>query len=107
VSPAYLDLADQLAGQIRSGVYGPGDQMPSQSKLVAEGWGKQVAQDAYANLVRRGLVEGRVGAGYFVLPEPPPDWMKRLAEVERRQEQSAGEIAQLRREVDDLKRRQP
>ncbi|MBT0771762.1 winged helix-turn-helix transcriptional regulator [Kineosporia sp. J2-2] len=80
--PAYEALAEQIAQQIRAGAYRPGDRLPSQSQLTREGHGKQVTQDAYGLLIQRGLVEGRRGAGYYVLPSPGPDWMARIATLE-------------------------
>lgn len=95
VSPAYEDLADQIAGQIRSGVYSPGDRLPSRSKLTQEGWGDQVAQDAMLLLVRRGLATSRPGAGYYVVGDPGPDFMRRLLAAEE-------QIAALRQRVTEL-----
>lgn len=99
--PKWKELADRLAEDIRSGTYGPGDKLPSQRELTRDGdFSDQVVKDAMKWLGDRGLVEGRRGAGYFVLPEPPADWMQRLAAVEEAQRLQAEEIADLKRRLD-------
>jgi len=65
--PKWRELADKLAEQIRSGEYGPGDQLPHIRDLVGAGEGsKTTIQTAYRVMKEEGLVETIRGHGTFV-----------------------------------------
>jgi GntR family transcriptional regulator len=66
-SPAYLRIAAQLRAQITSGELAPGDQLPTETELMAEhGVSRTVAKWAISTLKGDGLVEGRRGSGVYV-----------------------------------------
>src|SRR6266704_5004174 len=75
--PTYLQLVQQVRQAVRLGILRPGDQLPT----VKEGVGSlainpNTVLKAYRELEREGLVEGRPGAGTFVLKTlkgPPPE----------------------------------
>lgn len=63
----YQQLADELAGSIRTGVLRPGDRLPSVRDLRRQrGVSPSTIFQAYAQLESQGLVEARVRSGYFV-----------------------------------------
>ena len=63
----YQQLADELAGSIRSGVLRPGDRLPSVRDLRRQrGVSPSTIFQAYAQLESEGLVEARERSGYFV-----------------------------------------
>ncbi len=65
--PLYAALADRLAAQIRSGVFRPGERMPSIRTLHRESaLSISTVNHALAELERRGMVEARPRSGYFV-----------------------------------------
>lgn len=77
---AYRQIEAQLAERIEDGELLPGMQLPSESDLVA-GYGvaRMTVRSAIRQLVGRGLVEARQGAGVFVKhrqvePEPESAW---------------------------------
>ncbi|GAA1765291.1 GntR family transcriptional regulator [Luedemannella helvata] len=66
-TPAYLRIAALLRTQITSGELAPGDQLPSETELMAEhGVSRTVAKWAISVLKGEGLVEGRRGSGVYV-----------------------------------------
>jgi len=70
--PLYAQLARQLEARIASGVYEPGATIPSEHALSEEyGIGRPTVRQATDELLKKGLVERRRGAGTFVL-EPAP-----------------------------------
>lgn len=70
--PLYHQLADILAGQIRSGEYKPGDMIPSETGLAkSHGIGRPTVRQAMDLLVRKGLVRRKRGAGTFVREQVP------------------------------------
>lgn len=65
--PLYQQLSDLLREQIRRGVYGPLDRLPSEHELVrAHSISRITARQALAELERTGLVFRRQGRGSFV-----------------------------------------
>lgn len=63
----YQLLADQLERQIRAGVYGAGDRLPSVRTLHRErGLAIMTVNAALAELERRGHAQARARSGYFV-----------------------------------------
>ncbi len=70
--PLYLGIADAIAAAISSGELAEGARLPPQrSMATALGIDYSTVSRAYAEAGRRGLVEGRVGQGTFVVRRPP------------------------------------
>lgn len=66
--PAYLALAEQFARAIDAGQLPPGTRLMPQRKLADMlGLSVQTVSRAYDDLIRRGLIQGEVGRGSFVL----------------------------------------
>ncbi|MCV0395145.1 MAG: FadR family transcriptional regulator [Rhizobiaceae bacterium] len=60
-------LVEALREQIRAGRLGPGDQLPTEPRLVERfGVSRTVVREAITRLAADGLVEARQGAGVFV-----------------------------------------
>lgn len=70
-TPLYEQLAEQFREQIRAGILKPGDRLPSQSALKAEGWTHGVIVSAMRELRTSGWVRGQPGQAVFVADEPP------------------------------------
>ncbi|PRX08842.1 UNVERIFIED_ORG: GntR family transcriptional regulator [Martelella mediterranea] len=65
--PAYLSLAEQIAGAIRDGLLVDGMRLPPQREMAADlKISVQTVSRAYEELSRRGLVVGEVGRGSYV-----------------------------------------
>jgi DNA-binding GntR family transcriptional regulator len=76
VAPKWRELADRLAERIRSGEYGPGQQLPHIRELVEKGEGsKSTVHAAYKALEAEGLVTSSRGHGTVVREQTP---LKRL-----------------------------
>lgn len=101
VPPTWRDLAEQLASEINAGKHKPGAKLPTQSEFLARGYNDRAVKNAMKHLSERGLVEGRVGSGYYVVGDPGPDWMQRLAAVE----EQVAEIPELKRRIAELEDR--
>ncbi len=66
-APIASSLADSIARQIADGAFKAGDRLPSLRTLAQlHGYAKNTVVAAFEQLVGRGLVEPRRGAGYFV-----------------------------------------
>ncbi|WP_267356601.1 MULTISPECIES: PLP-dependent aminotransferase family protein [unclassified Methylobacterium] len=66
--PHYLAIAEALADDIRTGRLGPGLRLPTQRALAeAIGLNFTTVSRGYVEAHRRGLIEGRVGQGTFVV----------------------------------------
>lgn len=66
--PAYLSLAEQFARAIESGELASGSRLMPHRKLADQlGLSVQTVSRAYEELTRRGLVQGEIGRGSFVL----------------------------------------
>jgi GntR family transcriptional regulator len=96
--PAYLQVADDLRTQIRTGALEPGAQLPSMTQLRQRyGVSNTVVRDALNELRRDGLVVGQQGKGVFVRP---------TGESATSANGDGGDdSAELRRELADLQRR--
>lgn len=95
--PAYLQVADDLRTQIRTGALEPGGRLPSMAQLRQQyGVSNTVVRDALNELRRGGLVVGQQGKGVFVRPTD---------ESATSANDSDDDSAALRREVADLHRR--
>jgi GntR family transcriptional regulator len=68
----YLQIAQQVRQALLAGVLEPGDQLPTVKEVVTRlAINPNTVFKAYRELEREGLVEGRPGAGTFVLRRPP------------------------------------
>ena len=71
--PTYRQLAGILAARIRRGDWGPGELMPSESRLTQEyGLSRGTVRRAIALLVEEGLVVVAPQRGTYVADELPP-----------------------------------
>ena len=77
--PTYLQIVQQVRQAIRLGILRPGDQLPTVKEVVGQlAVNPNTVFKSYRELEREGLVQGRPGAGTFVLRRPvgpryPPD----------------------------------
>ncbi|WP_435130340.1 GntR family transcriptional regulator [Actinacidiphila sp. bgisy144] len=90
----YLQIADDLAGQIRTGALAPGAAVPSESELmerykVASG----TVRKAIAELRTTQLIETHHGRGSFVRSRPPVQ--RKSSDRFRRAHRKAGKAAYL------------
>jgi GntR family transcriptional regulator len=70
--PPYRQLAQQIRQAIVAGVLEPGDQLPTVKEIVAMvAVNPNTVFKSLRELEHEGLVEGRPGAGTFVLRRPP------------------------------------
>ena len=70
--PPYLQIAQQVRRALVAGVLVPGDQLPTVKEVVTNlAINPNTVFKGYRELEREGLVEGRPGAGTFVLRRPP------------------------------------
>src|SRR6202044_217740 len=71
--PLYLQIADELEEQIRSGALSPGSQLPTEDDLRNKyRASRNTIRDAIKRLVGQGLVETRPGQGTFVTTKIDP-----------------------------------
>ena len=69
--PLYLGIADAIAAAIELGELADGARLPPQRSMAsALGIDYTTVSRAYAEAGKRGLVEGRVGQGTFVVRRP-------------------------------------
>ena len=69
--PPYLQIAQQVRHALVAGVLKPGDQLPTVKEVVTQlAVNPNTVFKGYRELEREGLVEGRPGAGTFVLRRP-------------------------------------
>jgi GntR family transcriptional regulator len=70
--PPYLQIAQQVRQALVAGILLPGDQLPTVKEVVTQlAINPNTVFKGYCELEREGLVEGRPGAGTFVLRRPP------------------------------------
>jgi DNA-binding transcriptional regulator YhcF (GntR family) len=70
--PPYLQIAQQIRQAIGAGVLVPGDRLPAVKDIVAMvAVNPNTVFKSLRELEHEGLVEGRPGAGTFVLRRPP------------------------------------
>ncbi|TPE51700.1 PLP-dependent aminotransferase family protein [Amaricoccus solimangrovi] len=71
--PRYVEIADAIARDIRSGILAPGGRLPPQRRLAERlGLDFTTVSRAYSEARSRGLVESHVGRGTFVRAEAAP-----------------------------------
>lgn len=72
-APLYERLADSVASQIQSGLFRPGDRLPSVRKLREQhSVSLSTVLEAFRVLEGRGLVRARPQSGHYVAPHPAP-----------------------------------
>lgn len=73
--PLYHQLADILLERIRSGLYSPGQMIPSETGLAKQySIGRPTVRQAMDTLVQKGVIQRKRGAGTFVKhPAPQVD----------------------------------
>ncbi|MCZ0733109.1 phosphonate metabolism transcriptional regulator PhnF [Phreatobacter sp. AB_2022a] len=85
--PVWRLIQSELEAEIRSGLIGPGDQLPSESELAERfGVNRHTVRTALANLAIAGLARARRGRGVFVEDRPPEYRISResrWSEIER------------------------
>lgn len=70
-NPLYVELADKLRSDIETGIYGPGDRMPSEPMLCkTTGHSRSTVRKALQLLVEQGYVTKSQGKGTFVSDSP-------------------------------------
>lgn len=90
----YLQIADDLAGQIKSGVLEPGAAVPSESDLMDRyGVASGTVRKAVAELRTTQLIETHHGRGSFVRSRPPVQ--RKSSDRFRRSHRKAGKAAYL------------
>jgi len=114
----YIELADEIVGEIRAGRLRPGDRLPPQREFAhARGIAASTAQRVYAELTKRGVVSGEVGRGTFVrlaaraarpaLTEPTSLWVDldlNFPTVPDQQALLSASLAELMRRPDECGR---
>ncbi len=69
--PVYRQLADRIAGLVRSGELAPGARLPGERELAAGlGIARGTLQKAFVELLRQGVVESVQGSGTYVSGRP-------------------------------------
>jgi GntR family transcriptional regulator len=93
-APKYLQVADDVLGQIRAGSLKSGQQIPSESELM-DRYGVSVGtiRKAMAEIRTSGLVETHHGKGSYVRTRPP--MRRKSSDRFRRSHRAAGRAAYL------------
>jgi len=72
--PLYIQLAEQVADDIRNGVYSAGSKVPSVRKLASQrGVSISTVTQSYAWLEDQGWISAKPQSGYFVRSDVTPD----------------------------------
>uniref|UniRef100_A0AAU2V7Q2 Winged helix-turn-helix domain-containing protein n=1 Tax=Streptomyces sp. NBC_00003 TaxID=2903608 RepID=A0AAU2V7Q2_9ACTN len=113
--PAYVQVADYLRGQIRSGELKPGDKIPTSRDLQEEfGVASATVQNAFRVLKSEGLIYSAQGRGSFVRstavtpePEVPADSAEqateaKLAAMDTRVALLFAEVSDLRGQISQM-----
>lgn len=65
--PLHVSISEKLRHQISSGIYAPGEKLPSEHQMMATfGVSRITVRQAIANLVNQGLAQSKQGKGVFV-----------------------------------------
>ncbi|MEV4890040.1 winged helix-turn-helix domain-containing protein [Nonomuraea sp. NPDC055795] len=95
--PAYLQIVDELRGQIRSGSLSPGTALPSIAQLGERfDVSASVVKAAISVLRTEGLVVGQQGKGVFVRESPPAEQSSPM------EDEVLSQLAQMRETLKDL-----
>ncbi|GAA4092320.1 winged helix-turn-helix domain-containing protein [Nonomuraea soli] len=105
--PGYLQIADDLRTQIRTGKLAPGSSLPSTAQLGQRyEVSASVVKAAISVLRTEGLIVGQQGKGVFVrndLPEPAPaaggEVMEQLAQIRATLQDLGERLADLEQAV--------
>lgn len=82
--PLYLRIRRALAASIRDGRWAPGDRIPPEEELAEHfGAARMTVHRALRELVDRGLVVRRRGAGSFVAEPPSPSALLAIVDMAR------------------------
>ncbi|WP_405140656.1 winged helix-turn-helix domain-containing protein [Sphaerisporangium sp. NBC_01403] len=103
--PGYLQIADELRGQIRSGALPPGQALPSIAQLCQRyEVSASVVKSAISVLRTEGFVIGQQGKGVFVRDPAEVDAQPRgrSEPAEDTNEQILKQISQIRETLGDL-----
>ena len=97
--PAYIQIADDLRGQIEAGKHGPGDRLPS-NRLMSEQYGvaAETLRQALDVLRGEGMIATQSTRGTFVLRKDRERVSDEGPSAERL-EQLESQVAALRKEV--------
>lgn len=102
--PAYLQIADDLREQIRSGALSPGDPLPSTARLAEQyDCSASVIKMAVSVLRTEGLVVGQQGKGVFVRDAAQPSDALDVIRAELRE--LSDRVAQVEKALADSKKR--
>lgn len=73
-TPSYQLVIDHITSGITSGVYLPGDKLPTIAQLAEKvGVSQTAVKTALLVLNKEGVVHGRQGKGSYVAQGPPPN----------------------------------
>lgn len=68
--PLHISISEKLRHQIESGVYTPGEKLPSEHQMMTTFEVSRITvRQAIANLVNQGLIQTQQGKGAFVTPQ--------------------------------------
>ncbi|KRG12005.1 GntR family transcriptional regulator [Lederbergia galactosidilytica] len=68
--PIYLQIVDQVCGQIARGEIRPGEKLPSVREMaIQSGVNPNTIQRSYTEMERMGIVEAKRGQGSFVIED--------------------------------------
>ena len=77
--PIYMQIVNQVQGQVASGVLKPGDQLPTVRALAQElRINFNTVARAYRLLDETGVISTQQGRGTYIMEKPPPETAKRL-----------------------------
>lgn len=100
--PLYRQVADQLRQAITSGVYAPGERLPSQRQLAREYGIASMTLGSALNVLREeGLVAIAHGSGVYV--QEPSERPEKTAPDARRASELEADVAELRRQLAALR----
>ena len=77
VKPIYIQIMDNIRGQIAAGILQPGDKLPSVRELAQQmSINPNTIQRAYREMEQLGMIQTLPGKGCFVCGAATPDWQK-------------------------------
>lgn len=101
--PLARQLAEHVWIEVMDGTLEPGERLPTVRQLAIDlGLHPRIVEQAFAELVRRGVVRIEPGGAFVCLTESDPRATERARELERLCAESAARAEQLGFEIDDL-----
>ncbi len=101
VKKTYEEVADFLKEQILSGVYQPGDRLPSLRELgEMMGVGQSTIREAISSLKTMGLVTIRQGGGTFVTPYQPEELLSAFETIQPVSKQDIISLLEVRKIIE-------